>query len=204
MAVMVETYDMLELDINLEVESDPEAVAIIEEMGLTGQQDLVNDTGGRQPYNRLTADQLIICATLFPSRARLSDYKEGPIPYRVLKEAQVAKKHFKFLYVFYDTPAEIKDPVLVGAHSEIYSWSDNPTRDYAEAHLIARWGDALESWGDLMAKATKRRFEKGVANFNNVMAHFEGIKKGIREGHIQVNPDMKPTEIIKMITGEEA
>ncbi len=198
--MQVEIFDMLELDENLNYEPDAESVALIEELGLSGQKEMVNDEGKREPYQKLTADQAMIFSTLFPSFCKIDEYSEGPIPYRVLKEAKQAREHFKYLYVLYDTPAEIKDPVLVGCNQEMYLYSHNNIEGvYSKSSLIARWGDALESFDVLKERALAIREKVSIHKFEEMMAYFEGIKKGIKDGNIKTNFHLNLKKIVEEV-----
>ena len=199
MSVLVEIYDVRELDINLEYEPNGESLDIISEMNLTGQLQLVNKEGDRTPYAQLTEDQLTVAVHLFPKFSLLQDYKHGPIPYRVLKEAKFAREHFEYLYILHDTPAEVKDPILVGSHSQFYTWRESARPDYQSSFLIARWGDALEDWSVLLKKALRVKKDKGIAKFLNLMSYLEGAKKGVQEGYIEIVEEMKTEDVLNMI-----
>jgi hypothetical protein len=159
MEMKVETYDMLETIENQACGIDDQSKELIKELNLEGQESLLNDSGERQPYQILSEQQGFICNTLFPVFTRLDRYSIGPIPYRVLKEAKVAKDHFKYLYVLHEAPLVIKDPVLIGSKSELYDWNKARNR-YEGCSLIARWGEALESWEDMYGKAVKVFFKE--------------------------------------------
>jgi len=199
----VELYDVLEMGVDLEKEPDLESIALITELDLKGQLTQVNDNNERLPYQMITMEQNVIMSALFGSFQKISDYDKGPIPYRVLKEAKVAKEHFKHLYIVFDTPAEDKDPILLGVNDEFQTWKGKE-EVYKNSFLIARWGEALEDWGVLMKKALARNKDIGIAKFTEVMAYFEGIKAGILNGHIAINSNLSVDNVISSIVKKDA
>lgn len=147
----VETYEVPEVDCNGEVESDEEAIALIEKLGLTGQQKLLkkNESGEqvRTPYRKMTAEELFVYRTLCPKTDDVRKYDDGPIPVRVLQVAAHAMDLFEKVQVWYPDNADVRDPVLVGVNGDGYS--------RMERFILARWGDVLESLSELHAKAVE-------------------------------------------------
>lgn len=165
--MQVETFEALETDCEGNVECDAEAVALIEKLGLGGQQKLINRTesaGGttvtRNPYRVMTADENFVYKTLCPASCKIADYGDGPIPLRVLQVAAHADEHFDSLLVWAATSSVVKDPVLIGVRREVV-----PPRTWEEERLfiLARWGDVLEPFEKLLEKATAM-FRKNYAH----------------------------------------
>lgn len=153
--VQIEIYDQRELTEDGEAQVDTEAIKLIEDLGLEGQQALVNpsmETVCR--YNKLTREQAFTIRMLFSAHALVKDYNQGPIPVRVLKEIRFAKDHFKDLYILFAPPAEVIDPILVGFNGSYFAGS------IGESSLIARWGDALKPWSELFNFAMLKHKEK--------------------------------------------
>lgn len=158
--MQVEIYDERELDpATLQQEPDHEALALIEELGLTRQ---TNDSGARIAYPVPTADQGFVMETLFAKATKLELYDAGCIPLRVLKEIRSyrAENPDHLLVVRHCTPAEVKDPVLLAftetsepKYRDYHALAESP--QWPNFRLIARWGDALESWDKLMVKASE-------------------------------------------------
>lgn len=152
MATQVEIYDERELDPNtLKPEADAEAVALIEELGLDAQK---HEDGQRIAYPVPTADQVFIIQVLFPQMTHLKSYDAGSIPLRVLKEIRSykAENPNHRLIVLHSTPAQVKDPFLM-AYCGSYEWEATQKGIIPKLRMIARWGDALEPWPELMNKA---------------------------------------------------
>lgn len=152
MTTSIEIYDERELDtITLRPEAEPEALALIEELGLKQQ---LSDSGKRQAYPSPTADQAFVLLTVFPTATKLEDYDAGVIPLRVLKEIRSYKAEHPNhqLFVRHSPPSEIRDPVLL-AYSGEHHWMWNQASSGKDYRMIARWGDGLESWENLGKKA---------------------------------------------------
>lgn len=144
----IQIFDERELDSDLKQESDEEALDLMRELGFSAP-----DTAARICYPRPTAEQGFILSTLFPTRTKLTNYTQGTIPVRVLKEARSYMQEFPGhrLFVLSEPPATVVDPVLIASDSE-YEWQND---DPARWRLIARWGNALESWDKLLIKASE-------------------------------------------------
>ena len=146
--LLVETYEVESLN-GSEIENlaaEGEALAIIEQLGLDGQKNLGGESGSNFPYRQLTAIEHFTFKTLFPNRAKIEDYKAGPIPLRALQVAafvrQLDSEEFAYLEIWYPAPG-IDDPVLVARKN---SYSD-------PVYLLARWGAALKPVEELYEQA---------------------------------------------------
>lgn len=165
--MQVETYEEISLDTDVEGNVvnelvSEEALALIETLGLTGQQALVEkhtlpsgDTAEtRFPYRRITVEERNVFKAVFPSVTELTQYELGPLPLRVLQVASHAKDCFEHLEVWH-AKSQREDPVLVGMRKE--GQYNQPT-----FYLLARWGDALVPFEELRAMA-KKRLEASVS-----------------------------------------
>src|SRR5262245_46371000 len=100
--MQVETFEIISADPSQgdnallnELES-PEALGIIERLGLTGQRSLMTEREGtgtpvRNPYRQMTVIEDRVYSSLLPKKVELSEYDEGPIPLRVLQVAAHGK-----------------------------------------------------------------------------------------------------------------
>lgn len=157
--MQVETYEVISDDpsqgdnalVN-ELES-PEAVALIESLGLTGQRSLLvesKETGAvvRSPYRQMTQAEFNIYRTVLPRTVELTEYDDGPIPLRVLQVAAHARELFPRIEVWYEAGSR-DDPLLLGCDSDC-DWR------VRVRHMLARWGDVLLPLEDLTAKAAMK------------------------------------------------
>lgn len=155
--MQVEIYDERELNIT-GCEPEPEALAIIEELGLKRQ---LTESGERMPYPKPTQEQIFVMKILFGQCTEIKNYDAGVIPYRILKEIKsyIGENPNHGLYI-YHAPIAIDDPILISIPDKNYSWY---AREQPEQwRLIARWGDALLPWDEL--------YNKAVARYKGMMA----------------------------------
>lgn len=160
--MLVETFEATEVDSQGVPECDDAAVALIEQLGLSGQQKLLQRREGdsgtkvlRSPYCKMTADEQAVYGFLCPKQTTLHKYEDGPIPLRVLQVAAHATEFFEEIRVWSPKEARIKDPVLVGYTDK------NQYGNFEGLFILARWGEVLEDFGVL----TKRAGESAKASF---------------------------------------
>ena len=146
----VETYEVPEVDCEGNVESDEEALALIEKMGLAGQQNLnakrENGEIVRCPYRTMTREERFVYGQICPSKTKLTDYASGPVPLRVLQVAAHAQEMFDYLYVWHPSDPHQKDPLLVGYRGK---YDSSPEKTF----MLARWGDVLVPLSELRSIA---------------------------------------------------
>jgi len=162
--MQVETYEEIEVDAETGTpECDEEAARLIAELGLTGQQELLcKDKDGktsRNVYPMLTAEQMFVFSQLFPQKTSVERYKAGPIPVRVLQVVAHGRELFEKVEVWHkeSTDVELKDPLLIGCIG------DYDFQSHYKRFILARWGEALVPYSELVEIAAKRYREKFVA-----------------------------------------
>lgn len=174
--MQVETYEVEPVDQSemQALAAEGEALQLIESLELEGQKSLVNqETGTIVPYRFITAQERFVFKTLFPQETKLQNYKDGPIPLRVLQVAAHVKSlnrdDMAYLQVWYPKQG-IDDPVLI-ARPDYYK---DPI------YLIARWGQALKPLDELMKKAVaeqkvrvKAKLLKAKSEIDSVLARLD-------------------------------
>jgi hypothetical protein len=127
------------------------------------------------PYMRLDPRTERVYEMLCPRKEIYTDYKAGTLPLEVLQEIHRCKKNewFPVIAVWYDDKSP--DPFLIGYDSK---------KDEANKYLIARWGDELLPFEQLMAKAIDRYKEAYKRALNRLIADCEFRKQHI-EGEIR-------------------
>lgn len=159
----VETYEIEEIKSSEAaiMAADSESIALVEKLGLEGQKALANPkTETRFPYQRLSAREELIYGLCFPKRTKLSEYRDGIIPLRVLQVAAYVKEcDFPgAAYVeVWSTNIPKEDPLLV-CRTGPYN-NDN--------YLLARWGESLKSLDDLAKQAApilKAKLQRTLAD----------------------------------------
>jgi hypothetical protein len=143
----IETYEIEEVN-NSEASTlaaDGAAMEIIEKLGLKGQQELMNpETGTRFQYPRLTKLQRLVYLTNFPEITEISQFKHEIIPIRVLQVAAFCRDFPQTQYLeVWHSAIPRQDPILIGKKER---WS-------SEEYLLARWGESLLSFQELVEKA---------------------------------------------------
>lgn len=159
----VETYECEEVATE-PLEITEEAKRLIDELGLTGQQELVCPNTGvtqptRQPYRVMHADEEYAARVLCPAEFKVDQYKQSPIPIRVLQAYHYAKSlgFFDSFAIWDKQEAVVKDPFLIGKKRKTgkYEWGDHH-------YLIARWGEELESFPVLIRQAADKMRQRAV------------------------------------------
>ena len=169
--MLVETYEVTETNPETGLsEFTPEALALIEQLGLEGQKELMTErrVGDETvtticPYRQMSATEQRVYEFLLPTKMNLAAYNRGPVPLRVLQVAALATREewFRDLVVWCPASEQDKDPLLVGVNK-----GEKP-------HLLARWGDELAPFEELAAKAQHQWIERSRARLQQRLATVE-------------------------------
>jgi hypothetical protein len=167
-------------------ETDDAALALIDSLGLKGQQKLVmaRDDGvkARIPYREMTAQEFAVYSEVFSSHTRIADYEAGPIPLRVLQVAAHAKEFFPHIQVWHRAVAD-KDPLLVGRQGEYDR----------KIFLLARWGDALVSFQSLVTEARRvlrMKWEERMADVESSLSDFRKNIESRLDQRVELGKDV--------------
>lgn len=196
----VETYEVISVDEqNGAIVNDlvsEEALALIEQLDLKGQRELVAETKcdgetvvTRNPYRRMTAEEMAIFGTVLPQRHLLRSYADGPIPLRVLQIAAHAKDLFDQLQVWCPDPGQ-QDPLLVGQKGGHNHDRANWLTTSGEFFILARWGEILEPLDVLRTKAAGKLISKAraeIAEAKGNLATFEMMVERSIDSFLQGN-----------------
>lgn len=155
--MQVETYEIEETVVGDGIikpeEVEAEAIGMIETLGLEGQKELLtpktedDSTSERVPYPIMSDGENRVYGACFPVHDDVAKYSAGIIPIRVLQVVEHAKPMFEKIEVWHDKVIN-PDLVLVGVVS------------YNKYRLLARWGEALVPFEELLQKAQKLLEEK--------------------------------------------
>ena len=143
----VETFETQEQTTACQPEDLEQVKKLVAELELSGQSQLLSPTE-RFPYRKMMKQEERVYKLLCPGQSSLTEYDDSAIPLRVLQVAAHAKSLgvFKKLVVWHADNADVKDPVLCG-------WKG--TSDWSgEWFILARWGDVLLPFNDLLSHAT--------------------------------------------------
>lgn len=149
----VETFECTETA-SEPIEASEEAARIIETLGCSGQAMLLSTVADTQrltrcPFRLITADEDFTYRVLCPQETPLKDYRNSPVPLRVLQIAELASSlgMFEKFIVWDRVSAAEKDPVLVATRK-------NPTTTWqTDTYILARWGSELETFSTLYRRA---------------------------------------------------
>lgn len=170
----IETYEIEEVKGSeaSTLAADGEALILIEKLGLKGQQQLLSSdgTGTRFCYPIMTKLEALVYGTCFPMKTELTAFAVEIIPIRVLQVAAFCKDFPQTAWLEVWHPATSKvDPVLVGRRSH-YS-GDN--------YLLARWGNALDSFEVLTERARKIYAENAKLKVMKLQSELEVMAKNM-------------------------
>lgn len=177
MIMQVETFEQTEVvGGKLEAETSTEAFELIAQLGLSGQEKLLSKGEGgvttRSPYRVMTKTEFRVYECLYPDKVELAQYHASMIPLRVLQVAAHAKSLniYKGIYVWCEL-GRPTDPVLVG------EFVPDPVYPHSTvSHILARWGDALESFDVLYEKAKKKTMDKMRLDMEEVKRRASAIE----------------------------
>lgn len=172
--MIVETYEVDEAttDGRDSFEIEAEALALIEKLGLHGQQELTagaeddETVRTRVPYQTMTAEERAVYRIIFPAATSVESYKAGPIPLRVLQVVAHARTMFERLVIWHPQDKQ-PDPVLVGINGPEYGPH--------EIFLLARWGDALAPFDELRERARSVVTRRFTSKAKQVIAECQGF-----------------------------
>lgn len=159
--MQVETFEQVEtVGGQAEELSSPEAMELIEVLGLQGQQQMFSrrevadgDVVTRSPYRTMTTEEQHVYSVLCPQQTDITAYASAPIPVRVLQVAAHAKPFFKSLQVWHPRDAQTKDPVLVGVQVTNRTFGNGLTFPQETRFILARWGEVLLPFAECVEEA---------------------------------------------------
>lgn len=184
--MIVETLEIKGAENNGDNEHvEAESIDLIRSLGLEGQDAFVGsdqETGTDvvMPYRKATQQQREIIKLLFPEKTSVERYSEEPIPLEVLKVIALVRQSYSSempqLYICHVRGVD-KDPILIGATGEYVS----------EYYLLAQWGDALDSWEDLLVKAEAVWKKMFLGKLAMIEAEVEAARSMAEKGAVSLS-----------------
>ncbi len=121
----------------------------IVELNLEGQMKLTanSDKASASPYTFINEQMKLVFETICPTKSVVEKYDKSVIPIDVLSHVALCKQeqYFHKLEIWFDNKSP--DPILVGYITKEYN---------SPLHLIARWGDEIVPYEQLVEKAINR------------------------------------------------
>lgn len=187
MSIQVQTYEVEEVQGECGImAADAEAQELIEKLGLKGQRELLNpETCTRFPYRKMTKAERVVFALLFPHQQKLEEFKDSILPIRVLQVAAFVREYegapCPIIKVWHSGSAK-EDPLLVG-HTNEYG---------GELYLLARWGEAIVPFDELIDRAktlwiakAKAMIFKETEKWKSDLGNLENLAvEAVRSGEI--------------------
>lgn len=164
--ILVETFEIEQAEWPGDDAPKEEYEALIEELNLTGQKQLL-ESDGFIPFQKMDEAMKNIWGIFCPAKCALKEYRQGIIPVRLLNVVKECDRHKYFTRYEVWSESHEKDPILIGNTGD-HDWSTG-----AGKYLIGRWGLALLPWSEIIEIARKRWVAKCMANATLQIASIE-------------------------------
>ena len=128
----VETFETTEIT-DYGIENNEEQIKLIEELGLTGQQSLLDGSKtGICPYPLMTNEERFVYRVLFHKITKVDEYKGDAIPLRLLQIIAHSKQieDITKLYILSEPHVDIDDRVLIGVTDNFYDWESFTSNNF--------------------------------------------------------------------------
>lgn len=160
--MLVESFEALEV---LSTHSDEDCTQAIDTLrSELGIKDATQKTETQITFRRATMLEINVYGILMPKCSKLEEYSDGPIPLRILELCKKAKEQgLPQLWVWCPDTGPKDDPIVFS-----YERSWNPESD---SRIIGRWGDCLEHFDVLTAKAIALAKMKMTAALTKINMH---------------------------------
>lgn len=160
----IETYEITEANETGKVDDYEQVKELTEKLQLEGQS--VFFQGEKKvlfPYRKITKQESLVYSTVLSDKTRVEKFQESVIPLRVLQVIAHARElnYYDYLEVWHCPNADLKDPLLVGVKGTEYS---------GERHILARWGEVLESFETLSKMALIHLKKEARASYDKELA----------------------------------
>jgi len=188
--MQVETFECQETA-SEPLECSEEAIKIIGDLGLSGQQKLISKRESetkqveRCPYRQIRGDERFVYHQLCPRETDLKSFSECPVPLRVLQVIAHAESLGLFkLFRVWSAEGAVKDPVVLAyEEEETYKSSNVP-------YILARWGEELDEWAILVEKAVAKWREKAIAALVKIQSQVKGDLEALESKGIGIDQAM--------------
>jgi hypothetical protein len=169
----VETYELQETEVPVSEEEKEEYTKLTEDLGLEGMGELL-DREGVIPFQRLDSAQKNIWNAFAPSEHRLKDYRESIIPLRVLALCKLGidEEYFDEVRIWSESEVD-PDPIAVGL-----VFRDGNQYSIEAYYLIARWGEALRSWEEVVRIAREKLTRKAEVELKARLSRLKAALDG--------------------------
>lgn len=180
----------------------------VEELGLTGQTQIVKKDKSPIPFMHLKDSYKNICETICPRKVGVKNYNVTPIPVEILDLVALSKKenYFDSIEVWYDEKSP--DPFVIGVNPNQYYIHNGKEYKYFNTrlecenfkevngikdqiststwdqkyYLIGKWADVKRSWAELKEMAKTRFMESRANEYHKAIKE---AKRGLEDLEIE-------------------
>lgn len=164
--VLVEIYQTEAAEFDTDDAEAKECQELAEKLGLSGQKNIFK-SDGVIPFPKLSKAEKNIWNAFCPSVCDVSDYEDTVIPARVMKiiEYCTDKQYFGTIEIWSESETN-PDPIVVGIIGGSSKYNGN-----VSCYLIARWGEALASWQEVVKIAREKWIRSSTNELTSAIAH---------------------------------
>jgi NADH dehydrogenase/NADH:ubiquinone oxidoreductase subunit G len=141
------------------VESTSTQAILAAELGMT--------QGAKFPFRVMKSDELWAYKQVMESQQDYKKFDSEYVPLRILEIIKKYKDSFNEIQIWSVESHEVKDPILVGIKE--------PAQYSKVYYLLARWGDALVPFEQILAKAVKSRREELKNELQSAKIKIDGM-----------------------------
>lgn len=154
-----------------DIETNKEWLQKVEELGLEFQKNLCEQDKTLIPFYKLRAGEVRMFNILYPEKTSVETYAEDTIPLEVLSIIALAKKneYFGRIEVWYNYNK--LNPILIGYKKSNHGNANEIDND--GIYLLARWGEELKSFTELLAVAKEQYIKEKLAELRAEISKLE-------------------------------
>ena len=200
--LQIETYEIEECEFagdNIDTDKYKE---YFDKLGLKGQTKILTGPGDTGiPFQKMSSGVYNVWKTYCPGKYKLEDYQETLIPIRVLGLLSICKERNYFSnYQIWTENRNNPDPILVASAEDNYSMIYS-----SDAYLIARWGESLKSWPEIVKGAKDKLrplLETELKKYINIAQSNIGVIDGFIDRYLDGETSVEVVKRI-MINGSD-
>ena len=128
----------------------------IEELGLTGQKNIVKTDKSPIPFMPMNNSLINIFQELLPKKENITEYQKSPIPVEILELALLSHREGYFDKIQIWSDVKSPDPACIGLKYRSESDRANGYSWNMDHYLIGKWADVRRSFEELKSMAITR------------------------------------------------
>jgi len=161
-------------------EKNQEWLSIVKELGLTCQENLMQENKSPLPFPAMTRAESLIWSAVLETKTDLKDFSGEAIPLPVLSAIALCERehYFDKIEIWYSR--QNPDPIVVG---KIYDTPEHKIQGYDWYMIpfkIAQWGAKLKSLIELLPSWDAMKRDELEINYHNSISQHEAEVKKIK------------------------